>query len=137
MSLSRCAHCGAVAHINKSVTDPHLCWSVQCSNLDCGMTTRAFSQQQQAVDAWQHSVGPAPIYSHRNGETETPTPPGLYWFQGARTHGRNHAEARRVRFAGMVTVDEDGAINPNEYLTSRVLAWDGQWWGPVQVPWEQ
>lgn len=76
-------------------------------------------------------------YSHRNGETETPTLPGLYWFQGTRTHGRNHAEARRVSFADMVTVDEDGAVNPNEYLTSRVLTWDGQWWGPVQAPWEQ
>lgn len=50
MTLSRCAHCGAVAHYAKSVTDPHLCWSIQCSG--CAISTLSYSQQEMAADAW-------------------------------------------------------------------------------------
>ncbi len=50
MNLSRCKHCGAIAHYAKSVTDPHLCWSIQCSG--CGITTASYSQQEMAANAW-------------------------------------------------------------------------------------
>lgn len=50
MTLSTCAHCGAVAHYVKSVVDPHLCWSIQCSG--CGIATTSYSQQEMAIDAW-------------------------------------------------------------------------------------
>ena len=56
MKLSPCKHCGSPAHIVKNVTDPHLCWSVSCSNLDCGIRTGDHSQQQQAVDVWNRCV---------------------------------------------------------------------------------
>lgn len=139
MTLSRCAHCGAIAHYTKSVTDPHLCWSVSCSNLDCGMTTRAFSQQQHAVDAWQRSA--EPIYSHRNGETEAPTADGAYWFRGKRFHRWNtpadsgdwHDDT------GSLLNCRDGDVEPygGYWTCGRCTATDGQWWGPVLAPWEQ
>lgn len=50
MNLSRCAHCGAVAHYAKSVTDLHLCWSIQCS--DCGIATPSYSRQELATNVW-------------------------------------------------------------------------------------
>lgn len=62
MKLSPCKHCGSPAHLVKNITDPHMCWSVSCSNLDCGIATRAFSQQQQAVDAWQRCKGVSTEY---------------------------------------------------------------------------
>lgn len=124
MKLSPCKHCGSLAHLNKNVTDPHLCWSVACSNLVCGISTRAFSQQDMAVDAWQRVA-----YSHRNGETEAPTVPGKYWFDGIRTH-----KAGVVSVADIVNVDEDGEIDATAYWTSPVLAWDGKWWGPILAP---
>lgn len=141
MKLSPCKHCGAIAHINKSVADPHLCWSVQCSNLDCGMTTRAFSQQQHAVDAWQRCAVPAPTYSHRNGEPEAPTQDGTYWFQGKRFHKwstpADFGDWRED--AGSLLHIRDGGIEPygGYWTCGNCVATDGQWWGPVQAPWEQ
>jgi hypothetical protein len=70
MNLSRCKHCGAIAHYAKSVTDPHLCWSIQCS--DCGISTPSYSQQEMAAAAWERTAA-AQKYGHRNGETEAPT----------------------------------------------------------------
>jgi len=99
---------------------------VACSNLDCGISTRAFSQQDVAVDAWQRTA-----YSHRTGETAAPTLPGRYWFDGTRTH-----VSGLVSVADIVTVDEDGEIDANAYWTSPVLAWDGKWWGPLPQPWD-
>ena len=124
MKLSPCKHCGSVAHYAKSVTDPHLCWSVQCG--DCGISTSSYSQQEMAMAAWNRTA-----YSHRTGETEAPTVPGKYWFDGIRTH-----VSGLVSVADIVTVDEDGEIDANAYWTSPVLAWDGKWWGPLPEPWE-
>lgn len=76
------------------------------------------------MDAWQRVA-----YSHRNGETEAPTVPGKYWFDGIRTH-----KAGVVSVADIVNVDEDGEIDATAYWTSPVLAWDGKWWGPILAP---
>ncbi len=126
MKLSTCKHCGSPAHLIKNVTDPHLCWSVACSNLDCGISTRSFSQQDVAVEVWQRTA-----YSHRNGEVGTPTTHGKYWFDGIRTHAIG-----AVSVADIVTVGEDGEIDADAYWTSPVLAWDGKWWGPLPQPWD-
>lgn len=126
MKLSPCKHCGSLAHLTKSVTDPHMCWSVSCSNLDCGMSTRAFSQQQHAVDAWQRCAGTAPTYVHRNGETEAPTVLGKYWFNGWHT---SMGASKRI----MDTLDlwSDGRV-----YGDSIDAYAGQWWGPLPQPWE-
>lgn len=58
MTLSPCKHCGAVAHYAKSVTDPHLCWSIQCS--DCGISTVSYSQQEMAATAWNRRADVRP-----------------------------------------------------------------------------
>lgn len=58
MTLSHCKHCGAVAHYAKSVTDPHLCWSIQCS--DCGISTVSYSQQEMAATAWNRRADVRP-----------------------------------------------------------------------------
>ena len=63
--LSPCKHCGGAARINKGITDSHLCWSVACQS--CGITTAQYSQQDDAVAAWQRVA-----YQHRNGETVAP-----------------------------------------------------------------
>ena len=129
MTLSRCAHCGAVAHYAKSVTDPHLCWSIQCS--DCGISTPSYSQQEMAADTWNHT---ALAYAHRNGETTAPTMPGAYWFKG-RCHARDIVDLTPV----MVTDDHK--------ILAWLPGWDGgqfeeigyfagRWWGPVIAPWE-
>lgn len=125
MNLSPCKHCGSPAHLTKSVTDPHMCWSVACSNLDCGIATRAFSQQQHAVDAWQRCAGPA--YSHRNGEAKAPTVVGKYWFSG---NFAGHL------MADVISVYSDGAVWYADAY-DKTDNYDGQWWGPVLPPGER
>lgn len=129
MNLSRCAHCGAVAHFAKSVTDPHLCWSIQCS--DCGISTVSYSQQEMAAAAWNRRI---PAYSHRNGETEAPTElrTGLYWFRGTATSATCGA-------CDIADIVECSALNAYNDVTGETLPkgdYVGQWWGPVQAPWE-
>lgn len=129
MKLPSCKHCGSVAHLNKSVTDPHMCWSVQCSNLDCGISTRTFSQQDMAVDAWRRTT-----YTHRNGEAAAPTLPGQYWFNGT-VVGLAYATLTYIM------ADSDGALlawyeQADHCWFQHVSSFDGQWWGPVQAPWE-
>lgn len=128
MTLSRCKHCGAVAHYAKSVTDPHLCWSIQCS--DCGIATPSYSQQEMAAAAWNRTA-----YTHRNGETTIPTVPGQYWFNGT-VVGLAYATLTYI------IVDSDGALlawyeHADHCWFQHILSFAGQWWGPVQAPWEQ
>jgi len=134
MKLSSCKHCGSPAHLIKNVTDPHLCWSVQCSNLDCGISTRAFSQQQHAVDVWQRTS-----YSHRNGETTPPTVPGRYWFDGTTINrlspspsvlkGTTRVIGDHGELLAWMDLWDGGQYEPIEQFT-------GAWWGPVVTPWE-
>lgn len=82
MTLSPCKHCGAVAHYAKSVTDPHLCWSIQCS--ECGISTPSYSQQEMAADAWNRRADVLDFYrrvctrAERNMEL-TGTVSGAHW----------------------------------------------------------
>ncbi len=136
MKLSPCKHCGSPAHLTKAITDPHLCWSVACSNLDCGISTRAFSQQDMAVDAWQRTA-PAPAYCHRNGENEPPTETeligtGQYLFKGAVTS----PDCGTFTIDGIVDCYLDSVYN---YSTGETLPKHdhvGRWWGPIFVPHE-
>lgn len=90
------------------------------------MTTRAFSQQQHAVDAWQQRSEPAQTYTHRNGETMAPAELGKYWFNGWYT---NTGTSKRI----MDTLDlwSDGRVYGDSIDT-----YVGQWWGPIVSPWE-
>ena len=65
MRLSPCKHCGGVACLVKGIVAPHLCWSVACTS--CGITTAQYSQQDDAVAAWQRVA-----YQHCSGETVSP-----------------------------------------------------------------
>lgn len=134
MNLSRCAHCGAVAHYAKSVTDPHLCWSIQCS--DCGIATLSYSQQEMAADTWNRTT---PAYSHRNGETTAPTMPGRYWFDG--TTSNKYTPSPSVLKGTTNVIEDHGKIlawldlwDGGQYDDMALFA--GRWWGPAFAPWE-
>lgn len=130
MKLSPCKHCGAIAHYAKSVTDPHLCWSIQCS--DCGISTPSYSQQEMAASAWNRTAV-APKYDHRNGEIGPPTKEGRYWFKG-------NLDARYVDTQYFLTVVDsaDGLLAWHKYYSSYkdISTFDGYWWGPIVAPWE-
>lgn len=134
MKLSPCKHCGSPAHLTKSVTDPHLCWSVQCSNLDCGISTRSFSQQDMAVAVWQRTA-----YGHRNGETDFPSTPGTYWFRGNRCHDKALEQATYDAGSLLEISDDLQSVNPHngEWVNGDCIAMYGAWWGPIVAPWEQ
>jgi hypothetical protein len=98
------------------------------------MTTRAFSQQQQAVNAWQRSAEPAQTYSHRNGETEAPIASGKYWFAGEVS---SEIATERYKVTDTVDVNDNHAYNDVHGETLHLWNYAGQWWGPVLAPWEQ
>ena len=128
MKLSPCKHCGGVACIVKSITDPHLCWSVACQS--CGITTAQYSQQEDAVAAWQRVA-----YGHSNGETARPTQSGCFWFDGTCATPTGDIGLRLILD---VTVS-DGMLLAWEERTAEYLRldrFDGVWWGPVVSPWE-
>ena len=128
MKLSPCKHCGSPAHLTKAITDPHLCWSVACQS--CGITTAQYSQQDDAVAAWQRVA-----YQHRNGETARPTQSGRFWFDGICATLTGDIGLRLILD---VTVP-DGMLLAWEERTAEYLRldrFDGVWWGPVVAPWE-
>lgn len=74
-------------------------------------------------------------YTHRNGEAESPTVPGQYWFRGYREN-----DAKRFDEQKIVLVDkflDEIRIDPHEYWTCQEpKKWAGEWWGPIVPPWE-
>ncbi len=135
MNLSRCKHCGAIAHYAKSVTDPHLCWSIQRS--DCGISTPSYSQQEMAAAAWERTAA-AQKYGHRNGETEAPSVEdligtGVYWFRGTVTSW----DCGTYDVTGLVECTLAHAYNDVCGETLDKNSYTGQWWGPIVAPWEQ
>lgn len=73
-------------------------------------------------------------YTHRNGDTAAPTLRGNYFFRGTCLRWWSASNKRSVNVAGIVYVDEFG--QPDPFNESHSGDWDGQWWGPVQAPWE-
>lgn len=78
-------------------------------------------------------------FSHRNGETEPPTEPGWYWFEGA-VRGTGPDRHLREVVRVLVQVDINGVTknqitfdhhraNPYERVKDR-------WWGPITPPWK-
>jgi hypothetical protein len=87
-------------------------------------------------------------YTHRNGETEPPTVPGEYWFDGAvvydkgplsafslGTHIRDQVKVEQPRWAqepGLLVELPWGDL-PEYFSPWQVV---GRWWGPIVPPWE-
>ncbi len=74
-------------------------------------------------------------YDHRNGETEPPTEPGWYWFDGTLDD--------RLQ-AGLVKVNAPDSAFPTLSVSPQwTEGWmemnllSGQWWGPLLPPWEK
>jgi hypothetical protein len=72
-------------------------------------------------------------YTHRNGETEPPTEPGRYWFNGVVW---SSDRLGTYNILGIVECLATMTYNDvtGEALPSRDHA--GQWWGPMTPPWE-
>lgn len=89
------------------------------------------------VDAQDAPRVEAMPYSHRNGERELPTEPGLYWFQGLYSEdnvgvGNLDGSVLQITFTNGV-----GWVNHGSggwYLMQFNL---GSFWGPVTPPWDQ
>lgn len=68
----------------------------------------------------------SPSCAHRNGETDTPTEPGKYWFSG--------------NFAGHLMADVISVYSGGSVWYAdaydKIDNYDGQWWGPLTPPWE-
>lgn len=81
------------------------------------------------------------VYSHRNGETELPTVPGWYWFDGVGTWRQTPPETISKRPV-LVEQDEEGSLIAwygayDDANYACVLNWlRGQWYGPISLPWE-
>jgi len=67
-------------------------------------------------------------YTHRNGETETPTVKGSYWFKGTCNTYAQLEIAFMIDFVGDLIYIGNGPY--------RLAAFTGQWWGPILPPWE-
>lgn len=77
-------------------------------------------------------------YPRRNGETATPTEPGLYWFNGD-IDGRRKAELFNVVSTPAMGVMEWNrlAVDSDSVTFRRIDEFVGRWWGPVTPPWEE
>lgn len=68
------------------------------------------------------------IYAHRNGETESPTEPGIYIFFGKR-YGR-HLGPKNVE---LEVVEEFDTFGVMESYFVGFVHYEGRWWGPVEA----
>lgn len=71
-------------------------------------------------------------YSHRNGESEPPTMAGHYWFKGRRSRWK----IQHLLWVVMVDKHSYGVVVSSD-MCIPVSEYEGQWWGPIQPPWEQ
>lgn len=69
-------------------------------------------------------------YLHRNGETATPTEPGLYWFRGRDNQSSALACIMNVRIIGTEWQAWEDYDLPHSAGDLH-----GAWWGPVTPPW--
>lgn len=130
-----CPLCGTAARMTTDTTFgvAHQAHGVECSNFgECEAELTGFASADAAVAKW---TSRRVVYAHRNGETEAPAVPGLYWFRG-QCHG--------TAIAQIIPAIKD--------TTGEILIWrpflddgwyeskqhfDGQWWGPIAPPWGQ
>ena len=74
-------------------------------------------------------------YAHRNGETEAPTVPGLYWFRGTCELWTGIINLQMA----LHTIGREGRLLAWEELSQEHLpmqCFAGQWWRPIVPPWE-
>jgi hypothetical protein len=81
-------------------------------------------------------------YTHRNGETEPPTVPGEYWFDGAiLADGGYYKTGTKWRDQVYVSNSEHGLQVEFQYYEDwdQFSPWQvvGRWWGPIVPPWEE
>lgn len=69
------------------------------------------------------------LYSHRNGEYETPTEPGLYWF----SHKLNKSPVFSYYTIDVGTNGIWAIPGVDEYM-ERAELMEGRWWGPIPEP---
>jgi len=76
---------------------------------------------------------PSDAYSHRNGETESPTEAGYYWLRGIRTlpHVR-----QRIRHLLHIVISGATCVVQWGGAEMPIDIYSGQWWGPELPPWE-
>ena len=75
-------------------------------------------------------------YKHRDGETESPTEPGEYWFRGE--FGNKHTEGRvlvQLRYS-VNGVTEYRVSEHSLHYGIEMYKCNGQWWGPILPPWD-
>ena len=74
-------------------------------------------------------------YPHRNGETEAPTVPGLYWFRSSAHSWFPEQEFQRPIHV-LNTSGEALAWNDGRQSYDEIDDFVGKWWGPIVAPWE-
>ncbi len=50
--LLPCPFRGGKAALGRDILEPHLCWQVVCTNLDCSASIRRLPQQETAIQLW-------------------------------------------------------------------------------------
>lgn len=84
-------------------------------------------------------------YSHRNGETESPTAGGLYWMRGPlgaedivnlKWDDFEMSATEDGRYEAVQAHFEVWFIGSEEYADIRKLDPRNRWWGPLVPPWE-
>lgn len=75
-------------------------------------------------------------YLHRNGETVTPTEPGLYWFQG-QVFSRQCVGLFCLEYynGDAIAMGWRPFGDSSEILYGDLGDFNGRWWGPVTPPW--
>lgn len=79
-------------------------------------------------------------YTHRNGESEEPTVGGWYWFDGVEVWSGDSVAKRPI-----FVEREDGELGSIYWYGANDDADDacadgwlrGQWWGPLEAPWQE
>lgn len=86
-------------------------------------------------------AAPAPLYSHRNGESEPPTVNGWFGYDGphynSKILGRMMPTGVNTRCFLLVEVGETQTIVWSGDEMQPIGDFPGKWHGPIQVPWEQ
>lgn len=77
--------------------------------------------------------GETMTYTHRNGETDAPTVPGNYWFNG-------QCDGDIKEMLPVISDWHGGVLawRPmyGDGWYEKIARFTGQWWGPVNSPWE-
>lgn len=134
--LIPCPLCGHFAYVTTDYAASVSCliYGVRCANDgECEVEIIGFASAEAAIIRWNSRKM---VYTHRNGETEAPTVPGKYWFDGSAILWTGEIKLRQALDAigrdSRILVWEERSL---EHLP--VAQFSGQWFGPIVAPWEQ